>query len=65
MKIVKQLRRPRNTFSFLPQSRADSVLGQRMWLFKALHTVRVLCALIKPELKNKQKVIYRYQIGEL
>lgn len=34
-------------------------------VFKALYTVKVLCALNKTELKNKQKKIYRYQIGEL
>lgn len=34
-------------------------------VFKALYTVRLLYALNKPELKNKQKGMYRYQIREL
>lgn len=34
-------------------------------VFKALYTVRVLCALNKSELKNKQKDICRYQISIL
>lgn len=69
MKTAKQLRRLTwQVFFFASEWKGHILRAEPVALnavFKVLHTVRVLCALNKPELKNKRKDIYRHQIREL
>lgn len=66
MKTVKQLRRlTQHIFFFASEWKGHILRAEPVALnavFKTFYTIRVLCALSKPELENKQNYIYRYQI---